>query len=156
MYSGAVSNPKELQDIENNIASLKRRQDELEDQQLEFMVSVEDAQSALAQAQSTLETAIQQAAASNQDLLSEKEALESELTSLNQERLQVTSQIDAHYLTLYQEMLPKMAYRPVAQLTDERMCSICGVQQTSLHSQAIKQSNEIMHCANCNRLLIAT
>lgn len=156
LYSGAVSNPKELQDIEQNIASLKRRQAELEDQQLEFMLSVEDAQSTLDQAQSALEKVTQEAAASNLDLLSEKEALESGIEDRTKERTQVSDTLDDTTLELYQDMSPKMAYRPIAQLTDDRMCSICGVQQTSLHSQTIKQSDDLMRCASCNRILIAT
>ncbi len=157
LYSGSVSNPKELQDIEQNIASLKRWQSELEDRQLELMMAVESASEALEQAEETLRNVMNEAAASNQDLLSEKETLESDIVKLNTQRETVTVQLEQSHLDLYQEMQTRMAFRPIAVLNDERTCSTCGVQQTTIHAQAIRQSNDedLMRCTSCNRILIA-
>jgi len=155
LYSGTVSNPKELQDIEQNIASLKRWQSELEDKQLDFMMSIESAEEILSEARGNLDKVMNEAAASNTDLLSEKEILETDLTDLNADRDNIRSQLGDENLNLYNEMQPKMAFRPIAALTDERNCSICGVQQTSLHAQQIQQSDELLRCASCNRILIA-
>ena len=44
LYSGSVTNPKELNDMQNEIASLKKWLSELEDRTLEAMVEVEDAE----------------------------------------------------------------------------------------------------------------
>jgi len=155
LYSGAVSNPKELQDIEQNIASLKRWQSELEDKQLELMMAVESAGEALHLAEEALQTVMNKAAASNQDLLSEKETLESDIIKLNAQRETVTVQLEQSHLDLYQGMQADMAFRPIATLNDERTCSTCGVQQTTIHAQAIRQSDDLMRCASCNRILIA-
>jgi predicted nucleic acid-binding Zn-ribbon protein len=43
MYSGKIQNPKELQDLQNEIAALKRHLSALEDNQLEAMMAVEAA-----------------------------------------------------------------------------------------------------------------
>jgi predicted nucleic acid-binding Zn-ribbon protein len=54
--SGSVS-PKELTNLQHELESLKRRQSDLEDQELELMERLEDAEKALAIAQSGLEQA---------------------------------------------------------------------------------------------------
>ena len=41
LYSGAVKNPKELLDLQNDIASLKRQKNTLDDQLFAVMVAVE-------------------------------------------------------------------------------------------------------------------
>lgn len=155
LYSGTVSNPKELQDIEQNIASLKRWQSELEDKQLELMMAIESAEETLTSAQGTLDSVMAESVASNTDLSSEKERLISEMTDLNANRDNIRSQLDTENLNLYDEMQAKMAFLPIATLGEEYHCSICGVQQTSLHAQQIKQSNDLLRCASCNRILLA-
>ena len=94
LYSGNVSNPKELQEIEQNIASLKRWQSELEDKQLELMLEVEDANASFEQAQENLQVVSTKAAANNQELLAEKQSLEAETKMLRENRVEVVSELD--------------------------------------------------------------
>jgi predicted nucleic acid-binding Zn-ribbon protein len=44
LYSGNVKNPKELSDLQNEIASLSRRRSTLEDEILEAMIMIEEAE----------------------------------------------------------------------------------------------------------------
>jgi len=155
LYSGTVSNPKELQDIENNIASLKRWQDELEDKMLELMLAIEEGQERLNAANQQLEQALKTSETTHKELLDEKQTLESENKSLKTERNSLVSDVDADALRLYEQLAPRMAQRPVAMLTKDNTCSICGVQQTSIHAQEIRRTAELSRCANCNRILIA-
>lgn len=155
LYSGTVSNSKELQELEQNIDSLKRWQSELEDKQLELMLEIEDANTILDEAQSNLDSVLVQSASNNQELLSEKRRLESAVETLTQSRLDVVSQVDEADIALYEKMKPQMASRPVSTLSSEGNCAICGVLQINTHAQAIRRSDEIMRCANCNRILIA-
>ncbi|MCZ7542808.1 MAG: hypothetical protein M5R40_04390 [Anaerolineae bacterium] len=55
LYSGAVTNPKELQDMQSEVASLKRRRAALEDQLLEVMIQVEEQTAARKKAAARLE-----------------------------------------------------------------------------------------------------
>lgn len=155
LYSGTVSNPKELQDIEQSIAALKRWQNELEDKMLELMLEVDAATETLEDAQRRLNVVLEESESNNKDLLSEKVVLESELESLKTERKTFVEDIEREYLTLYENLSPKMAFRPIATLTDDASCSICGVKQTNVHAQDIRRSGDLLRCANCNRILIA-
>lgn len=155
LYSGNVSNPKELQEIEQNIASLKRWQSELEDKQLELMLEVEDADASFEQAQENLDVVSTKAASNNQELLAEKQSLEADTKMLRENRVEVVSELDDVDVALYEKMKPQMAFRPISVLSPEGHCTICGVQQINTHAQAIRRSDELMRCANCNRILIA-
>lgn len=155
MYSGTVTNPKELQDIEKNIASLKRRQSDLEDKMLTLMMDIDAVQSTLNTAQIALEDAMQDAAANNQALLTEKNTLETEVAQLETERVSVVDALDAGMVETYETLRPKMAQRPIAILTADNTCSICGVQQTNAHAQDIRRADQLLRCANCNRIILA-
>ncbi|MGJ3238502.1 MAG: zinc ribbon domain-containing protein [Anaerolineae bacterium] len=155
LYSGAVSNPKELQDIEQNIEALKRWQSELDEKQLELMMRIEAIDADLAQAQATLDDVTEQAAINNQDLLAERQRLISESEALRADRDEVITQLTQDHVALYQQMQSNTAFRPIAILNDDYTCSICGVQQTRIHAQHIRQSSNLERCANCNRILIA-
>jgi uncharacterized protein len=54
LYGGKIRNPKELQDLQVEIAALKRRTATLEDEQLEAMLAVEDAETQLTEANKNL------------------------------------------------------------------------------------------------------
>jgi uncharacterized protein len=154
LYSGSVSNPKELQDIEQNIASLKRRQNELEDRLLEFMLEVEAAQENVNQAQQTLQEVIQKSESENIDLLSEKDKLQSELKQLATERQKAAQALSDEHLTLYETMKTKKANRPIAELSEEKFCLVCGVQQRSMIAQAVRRGDNLVRCENCERILV--
>lgn len=155
LYSGNVTNPKELQEIEQNIASLKRWQSELEDKQLELMLEVEDADASFEHAQENLDVVSTEAASNNQELLAEKQSLEADTKMLRENRVEVVSELDEVDVALYEKMKTQMAFRPISVLSPEGHCTICGVQQINTHAQAIRRSDELMRCANCNRILIA-
>lgn len=155
MYSGTVTNPKELQDIEKNIASLQRRQDDLEDKMLSLMVEIETANTTLEAAQERLEETLAASRANNKVLVEEKEQGEASIVALVAQREKLVVSLDDALVATYEDLRPKMAHRPIAILTDADTCSICGVKQTNIHAQDIRRGTEFLRCANCNRIIIA-
>lgn len=155
LYSGTVSNPKELQDIEKNIASLKRRQTSLEDTMLSLMVEIENATAIHQSAQETLESTRAESRANNQALVEEKDQLESKIIDLHALRDTLTTALDDDLVVMYEKLRSKMAQRPIATLTDAGTCSICGVRQTNTHAQDIRRTDDFLRCANCNRIILA-
>ena len=55
LYGGKVHNPKELQDLQKDVASLKRHLETLEERELEAMISAETAENELQAAKADLE-----------------------------------------------------------------------------------------------------
>lgn len=154
LYSGSVSNPKELQDMQQNIASLKKRQNELEDRLLEFMLEVEAAQEDLNLTQETLQKVLQESENENLDLLSEKDKLQSELGQLATKRQNAAQILNGEDLTLYETMKLKKANRPIAALSEDKFCLVCGVQQRSMIAQAVRRGDDLVRCENCERILV--
>ena len=86
LYSGSVKNPKELQDLQQEIDSLKKRNGDLEDSMLELMMEIEEVEGELATAESTLDETNNTFAEQNSELMAEKSQLESENKNLLEKR----------------------------------------------------------------------
>ena len=86
LYSERISSPKALQEIQNEIASLKRSQSKLEDALLDAMMHGDECQSVLDAAQKTLDE--MQALHANRRvvLIVEKDRLQEKLPTLETKR----------------------------------------------------------------------
>jgi len=155
LYSGTVKNPKELRDMETEIDSLRRRQGQLEDEMLEAMVKVEDGQVAVADARQTLNDVQAKWAGSQTDLLDEKQRLESELEGLRGQRKQAAAAVEPASLTKYEALRPKKRGQAIALLQGDS-CATCGVEQTSMIAQQVRQGTQLVLCASCGRILAAS
>ncbi|MCS6836051.1 MAG: hypothetical protein NZ750_08545 [Anaerolineae bacterium] len=153
LYSGAVRNPKELQDMQQEIATLRRRDAELQDQELEVMVAIDEAQAEVSAAQAHLEQAQAQLAERHGELFAEKLALERDLGQLEGQRQQISSTIQPEHLKLYASLKPGKGGHPVASLKGTH-CSACGIEQTSVVVKAVKSGEPFTYCTNCRRILV--
>ena len=154
LYGGKVSNPKELQEMENKLAELKRRHVELEDVLLETMLTIEDTQAQLVQATERLQQAETSHAAAHQTLEAEQHRLKRELKALKADRESAVQEVSAEHLELYQALRTRRQGHAVAVL-DGDACSGCGVSQTTINVQRIRQGQALMLCASCGRILVA-
>jgi predicted nucleic acid-binding Zn-ribbon protein len=152
LYSGKITNPKELRDMETEIVSLKRRQSQLEDELLEAMVHIEDGQASVATAKAALNTAQAAWAGSQSDLLLEKKRLDGEVADLLAQRKQMAATIEPTALAKYEALRPKKRGQPVSLLKGDS-CTLCGVEQTSQMSQQVRQGADLIYCASCGRIL---
>src|SRR5258707_1847009 len=152
LYSGRISNPKEMSDMQNEIGSLKKRQSQLEDELLEAMLHVEESQKSVADAQFSLKSAQAAWAGSQTDLLAEKQRLEAELTKFKTQRQQAAAGIDKDAPAKYEALRPKKSGQAVALINGDS-CSVCGVEQTSQVAQQVRMGNQLVYCASCGRIL---
>jgi uncharacterized protein len=152
LYSGRVTSPKALQELQTEIASLKRSQSKLEDQLLEAMVHTEEGQESLNAAQAALSGA--QALYANLQIVlqAEKDRLEGELPHLQTQRKEAANGIDPTMLATYDAMRPKKSGNVVALLQDAS-CSLCRVEQTSSLVNKVQREKTLIYCAACGRIL---
>ncbi|MCU0513346.1 MAG: hypothetical protein MUE40_12345 [Anaerolineae bacterium] len=153
LYSGMVKNPKELQEMQQEIEALKRRDRDLEDALLESMVSVEEAQAALQQSEAHLARVTEQQAQTQATLRSEQTLLEQTIARLKAERSTAAATITAENLALYNGLRAAKQNRPVARLEGDS-CSVCGIEQTGIVAQEIRKNPALQKCRNCGRLLV--
>lgn len=154
LYSGRITNPKELQDIQQNIASSKKRLAALEDNQLTAMIGLEEAQATHENAEHTLKQVEAQT-------LTEHASLNGELTQLNKNRKRLLSERSAilgpiapAHVEIYTKLL-KTKYGTAVSHIEDNMCAACGATIRSATLQAAKSPKEITFCPSCKRILFA-
>jgi uncharacterized protein len=154
LYGGTVSNPKELQDLQNEVASLKRYLANLEDRQLEAMLASEANELAFHQALQSLEQIQKSLAEQHASLTIEQEAHQKEVERLEAERQALIAALPDATVGLYNQL--RQERRGVAVATvDDHTCSACGSTLTAALQQAARAIDQAVHCPTCGRILYA-
>lgn len=152
LYSGTVKNPKELQDLQNEIQALARQAATLDDQQLELMLSIETTEAELATAQAHLSAATADWQTSQQDLLAAQQRHQHAIADLTQQRHAALTGIPASALTTYDQIRKTRHGQAVAVLSPDGTCQVCGVGvNTALRQQARMADNPVT-CPTCGRI----
>ena len=154
MYGGKVSNPKELQDLQNDVAFLQRRREALEEKQFEALLTTEAAEVLQRDVQQRLERAESAAAEAHGSLREEREQLRVDLARLQVNRDQAAAPISAADLEIYTRLRQSKKGRAVSEL-DEGACTACGVAPSSSRIQDARQGNDLILCGSCGRILCA-
>jgi predicted nucleic acid-binding Zn-ribbon protein len=153
LYSGGRANPKELRDMQGQVAALQRRHKALEEELLAAMIAVEEAQEHVAEAQASMEAAQARHAASQSDLGEEQAALQARLEELEAERESECARLKPGHLQLYTRLRQSRGGVAVARVEDGA-CGACGTQPSSAIIQRARHG-EIIQCPNCSRVLYA-
>jgi hypothetical protein len=154
LYSGTVKNPKELQDLQNESASLKRYLETLEERQLEAMLEEEEADAANQAASNGLEKVQARLAEQNATLATEQVELKKELERLDAERQAALDPLDARLLTAYEDLRQQRRGVAVAEVSDGA-CAACGATLTPSQNQSARSAAQIYNCPTCGRFLFA-
>jgi predicted nucleic acid-binding Zn-ribbon protein len=152
LYSGRVRNPKELQDMQNEAAALKRYRIVLEDRQLEAMIAVEEMEAVQKTASSDLETVVSQFAKQHIALTQEQTVLLNDIERIENERKATVSSIPDDPLKLYEQLRQQRRGIAVAKVTD-KACSACGSTLNAVLLNAARSPNQISRCDICGRIL---
>jgi predicted nucleic acid-binding Zn-ribbon protein len=153
LYSGRVTNPKELTDMQEEIASLKRRRSDLEDELLEAMVYGEEAGERLNHRRTTLNEMESEWQARQDALIEELSQLEERMTTVQDEREQLRPAIPAENLTQYDKIRSRFGSPAVATLRNG-VCGFCAVAPSSTKLKSIRSGRELLLCGNCGRILL--
>jgi len=154
LYGGAVHIPKELQDLQKDIASLKRHLETLESRELETMAAVELAETELKAAAAELKTLKADRSSRNVDLMNESDGLKKDLENLESERKAVAGNISEDFFTLYNQLRQQRRGIAVATLSDSS-CAACGTTLTPSQQQSARSSSQLFNCPTCGRILFA-
>ena len=154
LYGGVVRNPKELQDLQADIASLKKHLAMLEERELQDMLKTEAAQTAEQKARDELSLVRARLENEHHDLFEEKEALTGELDRFQSERQAAVSTIAAALLKTYEELRQERRGVAVAEVSDNA-CGACGTTLTAALQQAARHAAELVRCPSCGRILYA-
>ena len=154
LYGGRVHNPKELQDLQKDVVSLKRHLVTLEERELEAMLVAETTEKDWQNARSELERVQSSLGEQNQELAQESGLLHRDLERLNSERQAVISDIVQQTMTIYNQLRQQRRGIAVTTLNDGS-CAACGTTLTPSQQQNARSTSLLFHCPSCGRILYA-
>lgn len=154
LYGGLVHNPKELQDLQKDVASLKRHLETLEERQLEAMVTAETAEQELQQARLELENIKSNRGAQFRDLNQESDVINKDIEKLLSERNAVLKDIGSQSVGIYDQLRKQRRGVAVATISDGS-CAACGTTLTQSHQQNARSATQLFYCPSCGRVLYA-
>lgn len=154
LYGGAVRNPKELQDLQHDVASLKKHFVTLEDRLLESMLTTENAASSLTEALAALSKVESSLGNQTRHLTDERASLTHSLERLEAERKAASSPVDVKLFEQYESLRRERRGIAVTTVSDGA-CAACGTTLTPGQQQTARSSAQIARCPTCGRILFA-
>lgn len=154
LYGGKIKNPKELQDLQREIISIKSVISLMEDDQLTLMISAEEQETRLKSTDSKLANAKDNNAQKSASLSIESKQIDQENSRLIVERNVLINQIPTPVLIKYDNLRAKKGGVAVAKV-DDQTCSLCGASLTPSECQSAKSPASIFTCSSCGRILYA-
>jgi len=155
LYGGSVRNPKELQDLDADLRSLRTQTRTREDALLSLLVQLEEAETELKQAENGLAEVEALWSAHQQELLEEKGRIEPEVAQLQARRGAQTADIDRAALSLYELLGVRRAGQAVARV-ERGMCQGCRITLPMSVLQRARAGLGLVQCVSCERILLVS
>lgn len=155
--AGNVGSAKELESLQHEIGSLRRRQSDLEEVVLEIMERREEAQQRL----TALTTEREATLAERDEVGKRREAALSDLDREESEttagRATLAAEIPQDLLALYERLREQRGGVGAAALR-QRRCDGCRLEINTVDLGRIKQAppDEVLRCEDCRRILVRT
>jgi predicted nucleic acid-binding Zn-ribbon protein len=154
LYSGTIGNPRELQALQDEIAALKRRISQLEDQELELMEQSEPLDAELTTAAARRSELDSRGTALRSQIAEEEVVIDRELERVRAERATIASEVAPELLAEYETLRPQSGGIAIARLVGGS-CGGCHLSLSAVEVDRIKKlpPEAPAHCEECGRLL---
>ncbi len=151
----AATNPKDAQAFESELASLARRTSALEDQQLEVMARVEEAEGIVAAQQAVIDVTVAEGTELTAQAKASIAAATAEGEHLARDREAVVAEVDAGLLADYTRRAGRTAG---AALLNHGTCEGCRMLLSGTDLTAIRQApaEQVVSCPECGCILVRT
>ncbi|HEU4544209.1 MAG TPA: C4-type zinc ribbon domain-containing protein [Jiangellaceae bacterium] len=155
--AGQVSAARELEQLQSEIASLTRRQEALEDIDLEIMEKLEDAQRRVEALAAQRESVGRNALAVQRARDAALAEIDAEATSTQQQRDVAAAEIPADLLSLYEKIRANSSGVGAAALR-KRRCEGCHLELDPAALNQIRSAapESVVRCEECRRILVRT
>ena len=157
MDQGLVTNPKDLERMQHELESLERRISTLEDDEIEVMERVEEAQAALDALSGRLAEADDRLAALVVARDERVAGIDAELTKIEADRGPALDGMPGDLLALYDRLREQKGGVGAAELR-ARQCGGCRLTLDNAELSVIRSapSDEVIRCEECQRILVRT
>jgi predicted nucleic acid-binding Zn-ribbon protein len=152
LYGGSVKNPKELEDLQLEIASLKKSILKLEDSLLEMLIQAD-------QSEKVLDLRTEELKNVKSDFATQKSLLQGEKISLSEKnhvmiskKQSVLVQIEKRIQDRYEGLRKNKNGLAVTKLQDDA-CGACGAGLTASQRQEARSATMLFICPSCARII---
>jgi uncharacterized protein len=155
--SGAVTSPKDLESLQSEIASLAKRQGNLEDIVLEIMERNEAAQARVAELTERVGSVRGKADDAVARRAAAEEEIDAEEATVRKEREVVAGTLPEDLLALYDKLRAQQGGVGAARLF-QRRCEGCRLELNITELNEVREAapDTLLRCENCRRILVRT
>ncbi|MEO9323461.1 C4-type zinc ribbon domain-containing protein [Nocardioides sp. C4-1] len=157
MAQGLITNPKDLERMQHELASLERRISVLEDEELEVMEQLEEAQAALEELQQRIAASDERLAELGKIRDDKTAIIDRELAELATRRGPAAEGLPDDLVALYDKLRASKGGVGAAALT-QRRCTGCqlGIDNAELAVIRAATADTVVRCEECSRILVRT
>lgn len=152
LYSGSVTNAKELQNIQHELDLLKAQRSKLEDEDLEVLSRLEAAEQERARALRAVEAHELRRSQDVEALRRELATLNDALTRVQAKRIAQQSNIEPRMVSLYEDLRRRKGGQGVVRIQGSA-CTGCRVQLPDAVRRRAMSPTQLAQCPNCERIL---
>jgi uncharacterized protein len=152
MFAGDVTNARELESMEKEVAMLDRNRDKLETRILELMDAIEEQRRVVSDVESRLDQLKTELSVKVDVFNSKSLQLSEEISKANAERAVAVESVDESLLRRYESLRARMNGVALAKVEDDR-CGVCHVALTPYAVRILKEAEEPSLCESCGRML---
>ena len=155
LYSGTVSNPRELQDLQEEIDSLSRRITQLEDAELEIMERVEPVEARIEELTATVGQRQMVLDDAEQRLIAAEAEIAAETDAETAVRTAAAGPGPPDLLAEYEKLRTGRGGVGVARLVGSQ-CGGCHLTLSAMEAARLRKlpAGEVAHCEECGRILV--
>jgi uncharacterized protein len=153
LFSGSVSNPKELGSLQSEVAMLKRKKGEIEDALLEVMVQKDQAAETRDRLVAEQATAVGEAAVLEKTVAGLRADAEAQMKEHVAKRDEIAAGIEDSLLKMYEQIRAAKGGVGVAAL-EAATCQGCHTKLPAKEIERIKAEGGLQRCDNCRRILV--
>lgn len=154
MMSGTIMNSKELQGIQAEIFSLRKKRDEMETEDLEEMEAIDGLRSAVKQARELGEQVTRRLGESKKAYESQLAEEERDVVVLEARRDELKGVLDEDTVAAYEKLLADKDGLAVVEIMQGRSCGGCRIEFSRTQIDRFQHEEGIFRCEYCRRILV--
>lgn len=155
MYDGSVTDPRELESLQAELAQLRTNQDDFETRALELMEQADPIETDLAEVRAGIGAVEEELGTIAEELAVAEAEIDAELDGVATERAATERSVDPAHLELYDSLRGRGRDVVVAKM-EGRRCGGCHLEIPSAQAEAIRSASDPaeMACPECGCLLV--
>ena len=154
MYSGSVTNPRELEAYQEERAMMARNQRNEEDRLLEFMVEMEETEELRDQARAVFERIDGERRSELGTLGARQEELTSDIPELRSQRQELSAEYPPNIMAVYETVRRNRGGQGAALVDQRGMCQGCRLTIPNAERSRARSGDVVVQCGSCSRILI--